>query len=161
MKSTFSKSWNRSIQPRKQRKYRYNAPLHIRQKFIRANLSKELRQKYNKRTFGIRTGDKIKVVRGEFKGKSGKVEMVDLKKSHIYLTSVDSVKKDGTKALIPINPTNVIIIELNLDDKKRKGIITKSAEKKTKEDKEDNKSQPVKNDPTDEKQGVKNGKTTS
>ena len=33
MKSIFSKSWVSSKQPRKQRKYRYNAPDHIKKKF--------------------------------------------------------------------------------------------------------------------------------
>ncbi|MCD6275005.1 MAG: 50S ribosomal protein L24, partial [Candidatus Aenigmarchaeota archaeon] len=50
MKQLFSKSWVKSKQPRKQRKYRHNAPKHIRQKFMHANLSKELREKYNRRS---------------------------------------------------------------------------------------------------------------
>ncbi len=127
MKAAFSNSWKRSTQPRKQRKYRHNAPLHIRQKFIRAHLSKELREKHNKRSSSVRVGDKTKIVRGQFKGKTGKVERVDLKKSKIYISGIESVKKEGAKVQIPINPTNVIITELNLDDKKRKESMTKSA----------------------------------
>ena len=48
MKSIFSLSWIRSKQPRKQRKYRHNAPLHIKKKFISVNFTKELREKYTK-----------------------------------------------------------------------------------------------------------------
>ena len=127
MKAAFSKSWNRSVQPRKQRKFRFNAPLHIRQKFVRAHLSKELREKYGKRSCSLKTGDKIKVMRGGFKGKTGEVERIDLKKSNIYITGIESVKKEGTKYLIPLEPTNLMITELNLDDKKRKAILAKSS----------------------------------
>ena len=46
MKNKWYKNWKSSKQPRKQRKYRRNAPLHIRNKMMRAPLSKELRDKY-------------------------------------------------------------------------------------------------------------------
>ena len=48
MKKKFSESWKSSKQVRKQRKYRYNAPLHIKQKFVNVHLAKELRKKYKK-----------------------------------------------------------------------------------------------------------------
>ena len=55
-----------SIQPRKQRKFRYNAPLHIRGAFLHAPLAADLREKYGKRSFRVVTGDTVKVLRGEF-----------------------------------------------------------------------------------------------
>ena len=57
MKKQFSTQWNASKQPRKQRKYLANAPLHKRHKFMSANLIKELRKKYGKRNFPVRKGD--------------------------------------------------------------------------------------------------------
>ncbi len=126
MKKKFVKSWNRSKQPRKQHKYRYNAPLNIKSKFLGSHLSKQLREKYKKRSIVIRKGDSIKVLRGQFKGKTGKIERVDIKKCKVYITGIEVAKKDGTKALYPIHPSNLIINELNLDDKKRK----KSLERK-------------------------------
>lgn len=125
MKNKFSKNWKSSKQPRKQRKYRYNAPLHIKQKFVRAHLSKELRKKYKKRSLGLRKGDKIKILRGEFKKKEGKIEKVNLKKIKIYVTGIEKIRKDGTKSLIPIEPSKVMIIELNLDDKTRQKILNR------------------------------------
>ncbi len=116
---TFSKQWIRSKNPKKQRKYRANAPLHIKQKFISAHLSKELRQKYKRRSLGLRKGDKVKVMRGQYKKKIGKIDRVDLKNTRVYIEGMDIIKKEGSKALFPINPSNVMIIELNLDDKKR------------------------------------------
>jgi len=120
MKSKFSNTWKRSTQPRKQRKFRYNAPLHIRQKLIGVHLSKELRQKHKRRTVGLRKGDKVKVLRGQFKGKTGKVERIDLKKLKVYIMGIESVKKEGTKEYIPIDPSNLLLTELNLEDKKRR-----------------------------------------
>ena len=69
----FSNTWNSSNKPRKQRKYRLNAPLHIKQKFVRAHLSKELRKKLNKKNMGLRKGDKVKIMRGQFRRLEGKI----------------------------------------------------------------------------------------
>ena len=119
MKKDFSVSWKSSKQPRKQRKYRYNAPLHIKQKFMKSHLSKELRKKYSKRAAILRKGDNVKIIKGQFKGKTGKVDFITIKKGFVYVTGVEVIKKDGSKANYPLNPSNIIITELNIDDKKR------------------------------------------
>ncbi len=118
MRSNFSTSWKRSIQPRKQRKYLYNAPLHIRAKIMACNLAKPLRDKYG-RTARVRKGDKVKVMRGQFKGVVAKVERVDRKNYKLYLEGVFIEKKDGTKVSYPIHYSNVQIVELDLSDNRR------------------------------------------
>jgi len=123
MKKEFSKSWNTSKQPRKQRKFRINAPLHLRHSFLSAHLDKELRKKYNKRSMPVRKGDKVKIVRGSFKGKIGKVESVDVKASRVFVEKVEMLKKDGSKSAVPIAASNVILLELSLDDRERKKIL--------------------------------------
>ena len=123
MKKKFSISWKGSRQPRKQRKYRYNAPLHIKQKFARAHLSKDLHKKYGKRSANLRKGDSVKVMRGQFKTKSGKIEEVDIKGTYAYVSGIVHVKKDGTKSRFPIHPSNLMITELNIDDKRRAKIL--------------------------------------
>jgi len=85
---------------------------------MRANLAKELRAKYSKRSIRIRTGDKVKIVRGQFKGREGKIDRVDTYKLKIYLEKIEISKKDGSKALFPLDPTNVTVTEL-VEDKKR------------------------------------------
>jgi len=132
MIKAFSNSWNASKLPRKQRKYRYNAPLHLQGKFMKATLSKELREKYNRRNIRIRVGDKIKILRGQYKGKTDKIERINMKDSNIFVEKIEIQKKDGSKAKWPINPTNIMITELNTEDKKR--LIPE----KTKENKETN-----------------------
>ena len=122
----FSKVWKASKQPRKQHKYRFNAPLHVKYKFMSSHLSKELRGKYGKRNAEVRKGDSVKILRGQFKGKTGKVDRADVKKSKVYIQGIEVSKKDGTKAFYPFNPSNLMITELKLDDKKRvKGLERK------------------------------------
>ncbi len=123
MKTKFSKTWKGSKQPRKQRKYRHNAPLHIKQKFMRVILSKELRKKHSKRSFGLKKGDKVKVMRGQFKKHEGKVDRIDLKKSKVYINGVEVTKKDGTKTTYPFDNSNLMITELDLDDKMRRKML--------------------------------------
>ena len=119
MKKKFVSSWNSSKQPRKQRKYRYNAPLHIKNKFVSVHLVKELRDKYNKRNITIKKGDTAKILRGQFKGKTGKIERVDLKETKVFIAGIENIKKDGTKSLYPFQPSNLIITDLDMNDKKR------------------------------------------
>jgi len=119
MKKEFSKKWISSKQPRKQRKYRYNAPLHIRHKLLSAHLSKKLREELKTRSLPIRKGDKVRVMRGKYKKVEGTVTKVDMKKLKIYIDSVKRKKVSGKEVLVPIDPSNVEIIELNKDDPKR------------------------------------------
>jgi len=131
MRKKFSKKWISSKQPRKQRKYRYNAPLHIRQKLVSDHLSKELRKELGIRSLPVRKGDKVKIMRGQFKGKEGKVTKVDLKKLKIYIDVAKRKKVSGQEVQVPVDPSNVMIIELNKEDKKRlKKIERKKGEKK-------------------------------
>ena len=94
MKKKFSTHWNASRQPRKQRKYLANAPLHIKHKFMSSNLSKELRKKYGKRSFPLRKDDKVRIMRGEYKKKTGKILTVDLKKLKVLIDGIYKSKKD-------------------------------------------------------------------
>ncbi len=120
VKKKFSKDWNKSKKPGKQRKYRFNAPLHLRQKFVSVHLSKELRTKYKKRNLVVKKGDIVIILRGQYRKKTGKVARVDIKKSKVFIEGIESVKKDGTKTLYPFTPSNLLITELNLDKKRLK-----------------------------------------
>ena len=108
-----------SKQPRKQRRYRYTAPLHTRHKFLGAHLSKDLKTTHKSRSIPVVTGDKVKVMRGQYKGKEGKVEKIDLNLTKVFVTGIDTIKKDGSKALYPLEASNLMITELNLNDKRR------------------------------------------
>jgi len=104
--------WKQSIQRRKQRKYRYNAPLHIRKKYLAAPLSKELRKKHNTRNMMLRTGDKVTVKRGQHKGATGKIESVDVAQSKVIISGISLTRKDGNAVPVTFEPSNVMITEL-------------------------------------------------
>jgi len=138
MKQKFSLKWNRSKQRRKQRKYLANAPLHIRHKLMAAGLSEDLIKKYNRGGFPVRKGDTVKVLIGKFKGKTGKVSIVNLKKLKINIEGLQIQKKDGTKINVAFNPGNIEIQEIILEDRKRLEAINRK-KKENKEEKKENK----------------------
>lgn len=119
MKQKFSTAWKSSSQPRKQRKYLANAPLHLKRKLLSANLAKPLREKYKRRNIEVRKGDRVKIMRGGNKGKSGKVTEVKTKLLKIYVEGMQKKKTDGSKVNVPFKASNLQIVELNLEDKKR------------------------------------------
>ncbi len=109
-----------STQPRKQRKARYQAPLHLRTKLLGAPLSPQLREKHNgRRTVRVVTGDTVKVMRGDFAGDEGVVDMVDVKNAKIIVHGVAITKADGTEKPRKVDPSNVMVTKLNLKDPKR------------------------------------------
>ena len=108
-----------SIQPRKQRKARYNAPAHTRGKYLSASLSKELREKVGKKSLPVRSVDKVRVVRGDFKGHEGEVLTVDYTSYKVTIEEVTLAKPDGTNAFLPVDPSNLVIIDADLKDDRR------------------------------------------
>ena len=105
-----------SIQPRKQRKMRHNAPIHRRRKMIASHLAEELMLKYNKRSVTVKKGDTVKIIRGGLKGHIGKVASVDTKKMKITMEGATIAKADKSQVARPIDPSNVIITHLDLSD---------------------------------------------
>src|SRR3989344_1547562 len=115
----FSASWKSSRKPGKARKVRNTAPIHIKQNLVHAHLSGDLRKKHGKRNAGLRKGDKVKVLRGQFRKHEGKVERVDIKNTKIYVSGIELPKRDGTKKPLALHPSNLMITELSMDDKLR------------------------------------------
>ncbi|MCE4606027.1 MAG: 50S ribosomal protein L24 [Desulfurococcales archaeon] len=113
----------KSRQPRKQRKALYNAPFHLRQKQVTAVLSRELREKFGVRNLPVHKGDRVRVLRGEFKGVEGNVVKVNLSSYILNIDGVTRKKASGDQVFAPIHPSNVMIIKLNLDDEKRRSIL--------------------------------------
>jgi large subunit ribosomal protein L24 len=113
------KAVEKSKQPRKQRKARYNAPLHTRHKFLSAPLSEELQGKFGRRSIPVRKGDTVRVMRGDDVGKEGKVRSVDLRKGQITMEGIVVARSDLSEVPRPIQPSNVLITKLELKDKLR------------------------------------------
>lgn len=117
-----------SKQPRKQRKARYEAKLHTRQKWLAVHLDKELRTKLKtkRRSVPVREGDRVKIMRGENRGKSGKVSKVDLRYSKVYVEGIVRKKGKGGEAPVPIDPSKLLMIEAGFADKMRSKILERS-----------------------------------
>jgi len=109
--------------PTKQRKMLFQAPDHIRYKHFAAPLSPELRASRGVRALPVRSGDAVRIMRGDHKGFEGKVTRIDRKKYRIYVEGLTREKVDGTTILVPVHPSKVMITNLNLEDKWRKQIL--------------------------------------
>ena len=108
-----------SKQPRKQRKALYNAPAHTRGKHLSATLSKDLRADLGKRSLPVRSGDKVRVLRGDFKGHEGEVLSVDYSSYKVTIEEVTLSKPDGTAVFLPVDPSNLMIIDADTTHNRR------------------------------------------
>lgn len=110
-----------SGKPRKQRFFRFNAPMHVRQHFLHSHVDKTLRSKLNirQKSVQISKGDTVKVMAGGKKGSTGKVTRVDLRTGKITIDSLVKKNSRGKEFNIPISASNVYITDLNLTDKYR------------------------------------------
>jgi ribosomal protein uL24 len=87
---------NVSSSRRKSRKAHFTAPSSERRKIMSASLSQELRKQHNCRSIPVRKEDEVRIVRGTFKGKEGKVVQVYRKKWVIHVDKVTRDKVNGT-----------------------------------------------------------------
>jgi len=129
MKKKFSKNWIGSKLPRKQRKYRANAPLHIRRKMLSSMLDEKLKKEFNKNSVPIRKGDEVVIMRGEFKGKTGNVLRIDTKNLKVYIDGIKRKKTSGQEIEVPIDPSNLKITKLTMEDRMRRKFIDRKKPK--------------------------------
>jgi large subunit ribosomal protein L24 len=111
----------KSGKPRKQRKFRFTAPMHVRQKFVHVRVAKELAAKLaiKRRSIAVRRGDTVKVMSGGSRGKTGKVLSVDLRRGAVFIEGIARKNAKGKELPIPIKSSNVYAIDLDLGDKLR------------------------------------------
>ncbi len=112
----WSNNWKSSTNPSKQRKYRDNAPLHVKDKLISANMDNELRDELETRNITVRTGDRAKVMRGDHKGGEGIVNKIDRDTGVVFIKGIEHERQDGSKSQVPIRPSNIQLTALNVDD---------------------------------------------
>ena len=85
-----------------------------------SSLSSELKEKYGKRSVRPRTGDSVRIVRGEFKGIEGKITGVDPSLGVVNVEGVTREKIKGGTSPVPISSSHVVLTSLTMEDKKRK-----------------------------------------
>ena len=121
-----------SIQPRKQRLARYTAPYHRRHREMSAPIDRGLRERQLSRGFmypramPVRKGDRVMIVRGEGKSKSAtKIAKIDRKGRKIYVEGFTYFKSDGTELQRPIDASNLVIINPDWSDIRRRNLLTR------------------------------------
>jgi large subunit ribosomal protein L24 len=112
-----------TIKPSKQRRMVHQAPDHVRYKMFAAPLSDPLIASQGVKTLPVRSGDTIRVMRGDHKGFEGKITRVSRREYRVYVEGLTREKTDGTAVFVALHPSKVMITTLNLDDKWRKKII--------------------------------------
>jgi len=115
----WSREWNSSTNPSKQRKYRENAPMHVKDKLVSANLNQTLREELGTRNLPVKVGDRAEVMRGDEKGAEGIISNIDREEEKIYINNLDRQRTDGTVKELALRPSNVQLQALNLEDPER------------------------------------------
>ncbi len=93
-------------------------PVHRRHKLMAARLSKELREKYKARSLPVRKGDRVKIIKGDFKKLDGDVLEVDVENRLIRVQGASVTKADGSQVVRAVRPSSVMLLKL-VEDKKR------------------------------------------
>jgi len=119
----------KSGQPRKQRKFRALAPMHLRRKFLHVHISKELRAKLGIicRSTLVRKGDKVRLRSGDKKKHTGAVTRVDCSRCRIYVEGVVSKTAKGVEKPRAVSPSSVEIIDGDFAKGKRANLRKKQA----------------------------------
>ena len=68
----------------------------------------------------MKTGDSVRIMRGDRKGFEGKITSVDRGNYRILIEGVTREKVDGSTIQIPIHPSKVMLTNLDTDDKWRR-----------------------------------------
>ena len=110
-----------SKKPSTTRKLLGTLAAHSRSKKVAAHLNEKLAKEFERRSIPLRKDDTVKIVRGDFKGKTGKILRIDRKIAKIFVEKVIRKKSDVTEFEVAIDPSKVIVLEIQRDDKKRIG----------------------------------------
>ena len=112
--SVYKKPKNPSVSllRRKQRKMRFTATGTTREKMMSSQLSKDLRQQYGIRRTILNKDDVVEICIGKFKGKKGKVVDILLDSLKVHVEDCTVVRSTGGTAFVPIDPSNLRMIEL-------------------------------------------------
>ena len=96
-----------------------HTPKHVRDGMIHSTLAENLREEYGRRSIRVIKGDNVRVMRGEYNGIEGKIEKVNTQRGTVAIEGIQREKVRGGNVKVQIHASNVKIIGLNLDDKKR------------------------------------------
>lgn len=102
--------------------------LHKLKNQLHVHLSKELREKYGIRALLPKVGDRVKVLRGDHKGKEGEIVKVDVKRTRVFVSGISRRNARGDERLIPIHPSNLLLVSVKEDKDREKKLGIKAKE---------------------------------
>lgn len=112
-----------SKSPRKQRR-RIKGPIHSHKKMLKCRMDEFLHEEYGIRSLVPKKGDLVRIMRGQFRDTEGKIVGINYSKVKIYVENATTTKADGKEAQVPVHPSNLMLVKLELDDD-RKRILEK------------------------------------
>lgn len=117
----------------------HHPSLALRSRLMSSHLSKDLRKTHGIRSIRVVAGDSVTILRGTYRNTSGRIDKVNPVRG-IVVGGMKEEKPAGEKYDVYVNPSNLLVTSLNLDDKWRaakiKGESRKKAPAKIKEDDE-------------------------
>jgi len=111
-----------SKSPRKQRRRVQNAAMHERKNILKCRLDEFLQEEYGLRSLVVKKGDLVRIMRGQFRDTEGKVTEISYKRGVVFLDNTTITKADGKEAAVPVHPSNLMLVKLELNDE-RKALI--------------------------------------
>lgn len=114
--------------PKKQRKQVHAAPIHANKNRLKCRLDEFLQEEFGLRSLVVKKGDLAKIMRGQFRDTEGKVVRVDYADICVYLDNATVTKADGKEASVPVHPSNLMLVKLEMDDE-RKSLIERKVMK--------------------------------
>lgn len=108
-----------STKPGTQRRRAANAPLHEKRIRTAAHLAPEIHDKAKgrmPRAFPVRKGDTVRIMRGGFRGKEGKVVSVDRVAGTVVVEGITLEKAGEKKVARPLHASNLMILRMDDTD---------------------------------------------
>jgi large subunit ribosomal protein L24 len=136
----------------------------VKSKLLCSHLSKDLQNKYSKRSIRVTEGDTVRVMRGEYKGVTGKVTKVSTEKNGAAIEGIKKEKLKGGNIDVFIHTSNLLVTDLSTEDKWRQNKLEgkntkpqqetkpKEEQKELKPQKEEKQEKPKDSEPKKEKQ---------
>ncbi len=98
----------------------FKSPIHVHKRFLKCRLDDVLREEYGVRSLGLKKGDLVRIMRGQFRDTEAKVTRVDYANARVHLDSASTTKSDGKEASIPIHASNLMLVKLELNDERKR-----------------------------------------
>jgi large subunit ribosomal protein L24 len=115
--------------PRRQRRLIRRSSIHSHKRLLRCRLDETLREEYGVRSLGLKKGDLVRIMRGQFRDTEAKVQRVDYTKARVMLDAASVTKADGKEARIAMSASNLMMVKLELDDQRKKLLAKKTADR--------------------------------